>query len=137
MSNPYITRELTAEESEALLRALHLKLGKQSLVDAALSAIAESGVGIFHAEKKPYYMSDEDVARMHPRQAAALMKVAADDRGAVVRHAHFLMNVTGGNLSGNIYTAAQHLAAAGSAEALMEQDREDNAKLMGGAMRAR
>ncbi|QHB37326.1 hypothetical protein I5G58_gp024 [Mycobacterium phage BirdsNest] len=152
----YDTRELTAEETDAFLRGLHLALGKQGLVDAALRVIAEQGLGIFKAterpdvdaaeailaegtptadgglvlEPSPYFMSDEAVSRMHDRQAAALMPVAANDRGAVVRHAHFLMNVTGGNLSGNIHTAIGHLKAAGSAEALMEQDRADNAALM-------
>lgn len=159
----YDTRELTTEESENFLRALHLALGKQGLVDTVLRTIADQGLGVFVAterpdvdaaeailaegtptadgglvlEPSPYFMSDEEVQRMHYRQASVLMGVAPADRGAVLRHAHFLMNVTGGNLSGNLWTAIGHLATAGSAEALMEQDKADNAALMKGAMRAR
>ena len=152
----YDTRELTTEESENFLRALHLALGKQGLVDTVLRTIADQGLGVFVAterpdvdaaeailaegtptadgglvlEPSPYFMSDEAVSKLHDRQASALMPVAPADRGAVMRHAHFLMNVTGGNLSGNIHVAIGHLKAAGSAEALMEQDRADNAALM-------
>ncbi|URC18126.1 hypothetical protein SEA_ZENTENO07_25 [Mycobacterium phage Zenteno07] len=159
----YDTRNLTADEADRFTRGLLLALGRQTAVDQVLRVIAEQGLGVFVAterpdvdaaeailaegtptadgglilEPSPYFMSDEEVGRMHHRQASLLMGVTPADRGAVLRHAHFLMNVTGGNLSGNIWTAIGHLATAGSAEALMEQDREDNAKLMGGAMRAR
>ncbi|AWY03936.1 hypothetical protein SEA_PHLEURON_20 [Mycobacterium phage Phleuron] len=82
-------------------------------------------------------ITDAELDRMHERQAAALRGVAVEDRDAVLRHAYFLMNVSGGNLSGNLRTAVRHLAEAGSAEALMQQDRADNARLMGTAFRAR
>lgn len=75
-------------------------------------------------------MSDEQVGRMHDRQAAILMAVPAEDRRAVLMHAHFRQNISGGVLSSNLYLAVQALKRAGSAQALMDQDRDDNAKLM-------
>lgn len=45
----YITRNLNADESEALMSSLHLALGKSHLVDAALIAIVKAGCGIFIA----------------------------------------------------------------------------------------
>jgi len=208
----YITRNLTADETDRLVRKLTVAVGPSNAT-LALRVIAELGLGIFAAEENPlavgdqvrtnsnrvgevldvgqqgelaiislaqensiealpvaalhriedgkgphtwcdecqgthtdapckpehgpYYVSDEDVAKMHPRQAAYLMEVDPEARAAVTSHARFLQNISGGNLSGNIYNAIRDLNRAGSPEALMAQDREDNAKLMGGAMRNR
>lgn len=48
----YTTRNLTVEESAALVRKLHLALGKSHLVDAALRVVADMGLGIFAATEK-------------------------------------------------------------------------------------
>jgi hypothetical protein len=54
------------------------------------------------------YISDEDVNRMHYRQAAELIQVPAKDRRVVQAHAHFLMNTSPGtNFSGALYMARQ------------------------------
>lgn len=47
MMKQYTTRNLTVEESAKLVRGLHLVLGKNHLVDAALRVIVEQGLGIF------------------------------------------------------------------------------------------
>ena len=52
MKSNFVTRDLSRQESLDLLSALHLKLGNTNLVEAALSVIAERGLGIFAVEKK-------------------------------------------------------------------------------------
>ncbi len=74
-------------------------------------------------------MTDERVARMHPRQAAILIEVAPEDRRAVWGHAMFRQNISGGTLSENLQLAVQALRSAGSAKALREQDSEDAQRL--------
>lgn len=81
------------------------------------------------AENNSRFISDEDVNKMHYRQAAELIQVPAEDRLVVLMHAHFLMNVTGGNLSGNLWTARQAYNRLG-ADGLAAETREVNAKLM-------
>lgn len=43
----YTTRNLTVDESAALVRKLHVELGNHTHVDTALRVIAELGFGIF------------------------------------------------------------------------------------------
>lgn len=45
----YTTRNLTVDESAALVRKLHIALGRPTQVDSALQVIAELGFGIFAA----------------------------------------------------------------------------------------
>ncbi len=69
--------------------------------------------------------------RMHYRQVAVLREVPEESRRAVLSHAHFLMNISGGNLSGNLWNAVQDWKRLGSsAEALITDDKEMNEKLM-------
>jgi hypothetical protein len=51
MSKQYETRNLTAEESAALVRGLTLATGKHRLAMAALGIIAQQGLGIFVAKE--------------------------------------------------------------------------------------
>ena len=76
------------------------------------------------------FISDADVNRMHARQAAELIQVPAEDRRVVLMHAHFMQNVSGGNLSGNLYSARLRYERMG-AEAMAADDRDANDKLMG------
>lgn len=75
--------------------------------------------------------TDEYVEKMHYRQAEILRNVALEDRDAVVDHAHFRMNISGGNFSSNLHLAVDSLRRFGSAAALREDTRSTNAKLMG------
>ena len=45
----YTTRSLTIEESQALVRSLHLTLGRMDLVHAVTRVIADQGLGVFVA----------------------------------------------------------------------------------------
>lgn len=74
--------------------------------------------------------SDERIAKMHPRQQAILEPLSVEERDAVVAHAYFRQNISGGIFSGNLQLAVHALKQAGSPEALRAQDSEDNAKLM-------
>ena len=75
--------------------------------------------------------TDEEIGRMHPRQAEILKEVAVEDRAAVIHHARFRMNISGGIFSSNLQLAVDSLKRLGSAEALREDTRSSNAKLMG------
>ena len=69
---------------------------------------------------------------LHPNVRRALKHagvVTAEDRAAVLSHAHFRMNISGGNVSGWVGAAAQALRHAGSAQALRQQDAEDAQRL--------
>ena len=83
-------------------------------------------------------MTDEQVFARHPRQAAVLIQVPAQDRQAVLRAAHFYLNTIPGTiLSGGLYQARQRYLALGGAdggaEALDAEISADNASLMGWA----
>jgi hypothetical protein len=52
MTTQYKTRNLTADESAALMRGLNLKLGRHDLVQSVLRVLADQGLGIFVAEAK-------------------------------------------------------------------------------------
>ena len=133
----YTTRSLTALESVELDRKLTVALGTNHAL-SALRVIAEMGLGVFVAEEVhgPNYISDEDVNRMHERQSRELLQVPAEDRRVVLSHAQFRVNVSGGNLSGNLWTARRDYERIG-AEALAEQTRQDNSALMRSSMRNR
>ena len=82
------------------------------------------------------YISDDDVQRMHYRQAAELIQVPAQDRRVVLSHAHFLMNTSPGtNLSGGLYMARQAYNRVG-AEGLARETTERNAARMAADTRA-
>lgn len=74
-------------------------------------------------------ITDDQVRNMHPRQAAVLIDIPAEDRGAVLRSAHLMQNMTGGNLSGCLYSSAQEYRRIGAA-ALEARDSETNARAM-------
>lgn len=72
----------------------------------------------------------EDLAGMHPRQAAVLAEVPAEDRNVVASSARLLMNTSPGwNYSGALSSAAAEYRRIG-AEALARKDRLTNAALM-------
>jgi hypothetical protein len=74
----------------------------------------------------------DDSRHQHPNVKRALKVagvVTAEDRAAVMAHAHFRMNVSGGRVSDWIAAAADALRRAGSAQALRQQDAEDAQKL--------
>jgi phage major head subunit gpT-like protein len=82
------------------------------------------------------FISDEDVQRMHYRQAAQLIQVPAQDRGVVLMHAHFLMNASPGtNLSGGLWMARQAYNRIG-ADGLRAETAERNAARMAADTRA-
>lgn len=74
--------------------------------------------------------TDEEVNKMHPRQAAILIKIPEEDRYAVLDHAHFRQNISGGTLSSCLWDAVRRLEQLGSAQALLDETKTDNAKLM-------
>lgn len=69
-----------------------------------------------------FFMSDDEVNARNPRQAAILIQVPANDRRAVLSHAFFRQNVSGGNLSSNLQMALEAFRQAGSAQALRDED---------------
>lgn len=74
----------------------------------------------------------DDTLSLHPnvrREMKHAGVATAEDRAAVVAHAHFRQNVSGGRMSDWISAAAEALRHAGSAEALRKQDAEDAQKL--------
>lgn len=75
-------------------------------------------------------ITDQDVEQMHPRQAEVLRNVPAQDRAVVLRSAHLMQNMVGGNLSGCLYSSAAEYRRIG-AEALARRDRLTNARAMG------
>ena len=76
------------------------------------------------------HYTDEVVSKMHYRQAEILMQVPVEDRDALMHYGHFRMNVIGGNLSGNLWDGLQRIKVIG-AEALNQEVKDDNARLMG------
>lgn len=82
------------------------------------------------ATTHPTTLDDDYVTNhMHPRQAQWLLKVPVEDRPVVLNHAHFMQNISGGNLSGNLQMALARYRHIG-ADAMAEQDADDNARLM-------
>jgi hypothetical protein len=75
-------------------------------------------------------MTDEQVNRMHYRQAEILIQVPAEDRQAVLSSAYLMMNMTATNLSGALWSCVQEYRRVG-AEAMARQDRLTNARAMG------
>lgn len=75
-------------------------------------------------------ISDAEVEQMHPRQAQILRTIPAADRAVVLRSAHLMQNMTGGNLSGALWSSASEYRRIGAA-ALARKDRITNARAMG------
>jgi len=78
---------------------------------------------------RPNAITDEQVNKMHPRQAAILIEVPEEDRGAVLRSAHLMQNMTGGNLSGCLHSSVQEYRRIGVL-ALEARDNETNRRAM-------
>lgn len=75
-------------------------------------------------------ITDEHVSQMHPRQSEILMQVPVEDRSAVLDRAYFTQNISGGNLSGNLWSALQEYKRVGAVE-LRKHTKDANARLMG------
>lgn len=75
-------------------------------------------------------LTDEQVNKMHYRQAEILIQVPAEDRQVVLSSAYLMMNMTATNLSGALYSSAAEYRRVG-AEALARKDRLTNARAMG------
>jgi hypothetical protein len=91
---------------------------------------ADSGtytLGLREARAKGW---GDDLAGMNPRQAEILVQVpTAEDRKVVLASAHLQQNLSGGILSGCIYSAVQEYKRIG-AQALARKDRLTNARAM-------
>lgn len=72
----------------------------------------------------------DDLAGMHERQAEVLRDIPRKHRRVVSSRAHLLQNLTGGILSGNLWTAAREYAQVGPYE-LERKSRRDNHRAMG------
>ena len=79
-------------------------------------------------------VTDQDLERMHPRQAAVLREVPPEFRDVVASRARLLMNTGGGNYSGNLWIARQEFNRLGgdakAAEELEHRSRHDNISAM-------
>jgi hypothetical protein len=73
---------------------------------------------------------DDDLAGRHPRQAEVLAEIPKEDRAVVASSARLMQNMTGGILSGCLYSAAAEYRRIG-AEELAKRDRLTNARAMG------
>ncbi len=75
----------------------------------------------------------DSMLNMHPNVRRALAHAGVTERediSAVLSHARFRSNISGGNISGWIAAAADALRRAGSAEALRQEDSDANKALM-------
>lgn len=79
-------------------------------------------------------VTDQDLERMHPRQAAVLREVPPEFRSVVASRARLLQNTGGGNFSGNLWNARQEFRNLGgnakAAEELEHRSRRDNISAM-------
>lgn len=76
-------------------------------------------------------ITDQDLERMHPRQAAVLREVPEAARAVVASRARLLQNLGGGNYSSNLWIAKGELERlGGDADALEARSREDNISAM-------
>jgi hypothetical protein len=83
MTSTFRTRNLTSDESERFTRSLLVALGKATLADTALRAIADQGLGLFVAEPNTFDPGDQ--VTTHSGRTGEIVDVGQSGELAFVR----------------------------------------------------